>query len=282
MKLFQFRSLFYSRLKPIYPETEIAGIYGLLLEKYMGITRLEAAIKAQDSVEVEVLRQLETALTRLETQEPIQYILEEAYFCGLSLRVSSATLIPRPETEELVAWIIEDYKSVEQPIKAMDIGTGSGCIALALKKEWKESEITAIDISKEALEVAKYNAKSLELSIEFMQLNILDGDLQKENLDFIVSNPPYVCETEKKEMRSNVLDYEPDLALFVADSNPLLFYRRILEVAQKTVKEEGSVYFEINENFALETIELAKRSGWGNTKLKRDIFERDRMLRCRR
>src|SRR5699024_2222809 len=206
----------------------------------------------------------------------------EAYFKGLKLKVTADTLIPRPETEELVDWIIEDYKSVKQPIKAMDIGTGSGCIALALKKEWRESEITAVDISEKALEVAKYNAKSLELSIEFMQMNILDGDLQKENLDFIVSNPPYVREIEKKEMRSNVLDYEPDLALFVANSDPLLFYRNILEVAQKTVKEEGSVYFEINESFALETIELAKRLGWENTRLKKDIFERDRMLRCRR
>lgn len=282
MKLFQFRAFFYEKMSNVYPDYERTGIYSILLEKYLGISRIEAALYAHRTIDELALSQLKKAVKRLEKFEPIQYVIGEAYFKGLRLKVTADTLIPRPETEELVDWIIEDYKSVKQPIKAMDIGTGSGCIALALKKEWKESEITAVDISEKALEVAKYNAKSLELSIEFMQMNILDGDLQKENLDFIVSNPPYVREIEKKEMRSNVLDYEPDLALFVANSDPLLFYRNILEVAQKTVKEEGSVYFEINESFALETIELAKRLGWENTRLKKDIFERDRMLRCRR
>src|SRR5699024_6766260 len=175
----------------VYPDYERTGIYSILLEKYLGISRIEAALHAHRTIDELALSQLKKAVKRLEKFEPIQYVIGEAYFKGLRLKVTADTLIPRPETEELVDWIIEDYKSVKQPIKAMDIGTGSGCIALALKKEWRESEITAVDISEKALEVAKYNAKSLELSIEFMQMNILDGDLQKENLDFIVSNPPY-------------------------------------------------------------------------------------------
>lgn len=282
MKLFQFRTTFYKRLQSHYPDTEIAGMYGLILEKYMGISRVEATLQAQNEINPSVLEKLEVALCRLEKQEPIQYIIEEAYFRGLRFYVNSSTLIPRPETEELVSWIVSDNKESSHILHAVDIGTGSGCIALALKNELQESKITAIDISDKALEVVKRNAENLNLSIETLQLDILNVRLPKKNLDFIVSNPPYVCETEKSDMRSNVLDYEPSLALFVKDSDPLLFYRRILELATESVKENGSVYFEINERFAEETIRLAESLGWRKSVVKKDIFGRDRMMRIKR
>src|SRR5690554_1616449 len=248
----------------------------------MGINRVEAALRAQDTLPDDVLNRLQAALERLMKQEPIQYILGKTNFYGLSLKLSPATLIPRPETEELVTWILSDIGKEKNGIKAVDIGTGSGCIALALKNNLVDAEITAVDVSAEALEMVKLNAKELELPIEVLQLDILKEKLPKENLDFIVSNPPYVCEAEKSEMRPNVLDYEPDLALFVDDTDPLIFYNRILEVAKDVVKEEGSVYFEINERFAEEIITIAKEKGWKNNRVKKDIFGRDRMLRCRR
>lgn len=282
MKLFQFRTTFYKRLQSHYPDTEIAGMYGLILEKYKGISRVEATLQAQNEINPSVLEKLEVALCRLEKQEPIQYIIGEAYFRGLRFYVNSSTLIPRPETEELVSWIVSDNKESSHILHAVDIGTGSGCIALALKNELQESKITAIDISDKALEVVKRNAENLNLSIETLQLDILNVRLPKKNLDFIVSNPPYVCETEKSDMRSNVLDYEPSLALFVKDSDPLLFYRRILELATESVKENGSVYFEINERFAEETIRLADSLGWRKSVVKKDIFGRDRMMRIKR
>jgi len=280
--LIQFRQEFYSQLEAIYPETEIAGIYGLLLEEYMGITRVEAALRAQEVLTGSELNLLQRALERLLKQEPIQYILGKTSFYGLSIKVNSATLIPRPETEELVSWILNDFEKTKNKIKAVDIGTGSGCIALALKKNLTQSEITAIDVSSEALEVVKQNAKELELPLDVLQLDILKNSLPIGDLDFMVSNPPYVCETEKLQMRSNVLEFEPSLALFVDDSDPLIFYRRILQVANKAVKERGSVYFEINERFSEETIKMAKEIGWHTIQVKKDIFGRDRMMRCRR
>lgn len=282
MTLIQFRQEFYSQLEAIYPETEIAGIYGLLLEEYMGITRVEAALRAQEVLTGSELNLLQRALERLLKQEPIQYILGKTSFYGLSIKVNSATLIPRPETEELVSWILNDFEKTKNKIKAVDIGTGSGCIALALKKNLTQSEITAIDVSSEALEVVKQNSKELELPLDVLQLDILKNSLPIGDLDFMVSNPPYVCETEKLQMRSNVLEFEPSLALFVDDSDPLIFYRRILQVANKAVKERGSVYFEINERFSEETIKMAKEIGWHTIQVKKDIFGRDRMMRCRR
>jgi len=282
VKLIEFRQEFYNRLQAIYPKTEIAGMYGILLEDCMGISRVEAALRAHEIIPDSELDQLHRVLDRLSKQEPIQYILGKTSFYGLSLNVSPATLIPRPETEELVSWILSDLDAKTTKVKGVDIGTGSGCIALALKNNLANAEITAVDVSKEALEVVRQNVKELGLPMEVLQLDILKNSLPKEGLDFIVSNPPYVCETEKSEMRANVLDYEPDLALFVEDSNPLIFYDRILDVAKESVKEEGSVYFEINERFAEDIIKLAKEKGWKNNQVKKDIFGRDRMMRCRR
>lgn len=282
VRLIQFRQEFYSRLEAVYPETEIAGIYGLLLEEYVGISRVEAALRAQEVLPDAILNLLRSALERLLNQEPIQYILGKTEFYELSIKVSPATLIPRPETEELVSWILSDFGKEKNKVRGVDIGTGSGCIALALKNNLVQSEITAVDISSEALEIVKQNAKELGLPLDVLQLDILKDSLLVEDLDFIVSNPPYVCETEKLQMRPNVLEYEPDLALFVEDSDPLVFFRRILQVANEVVKEWGSVYFEINERFAEETIIMAKEIGWHTIQVKKDIFGRDRMMRCRR
>lgn len=282
MKLIEFRSTFYNRLQTIYPETEVTGIYALLLKNYLSISRVDAALRAQEVLSQSVLEKLHSALERLLQNEPIQYILEETTFYDLSLRVSPATLIPRPETEELIRWILSDFKTHTETISAVDIGTGSGCIALALKSKLPKLAITAVDISKEALEIVKFNSKNLNLPIEVLQLDVLNDSLPKKALDFIVSNPPYVCETEKSVMRANVLEYEPDLALFVTEADPLIFYRRILQLANVSVKEEGSVYFEINERFAQETILMANELGWRNIEVKKDFLGRDRMIRCRR
>lgn len=282
MKIIEFRQSFYQQMGAIYPETEIAGIYGLLLEFYTGMSRVDAALQADKHLSDKELLSLKAALARLLNQEPIQYVLEEAVFYDLKLRVTPATLIPRPETEELVSWILSDWQHTNQSIRAVDLGTGSGCISLALKNNLATLDITAVDVSLEALEVVAYNAKHLNLPIGLLQLDILEDTLPQKDLQFIVSNPPYVCTSERELMRSNVLEYEPDLALFVEDTDPLVFYRRILELANVSVVQDGFVYFEINERFAKELTAIAKQLGWGKLSLRKDMFGRDRMMKFSR
>jgi release factor glutamine methyltransferase len=226
--------------------------------------------------------------SELKNQRPIQYILGETTFYGLSFLVNENTLIPRPETEELVELIIEstNYELRNTKLKVLDIGTGSGCIAISLAKHLPTSEVYAIDVSEEALVTAKKNAELNKVAIDFISTNILDvvtlsavAGLDKQ-FDIIVSNPPYVRNLEKSEIKPNVLEYEPHLALFVDDIDPLLFYRKIAELAIKNLNPNGKLYFEINQYLGKETIKLLEDFGFRNVELKKDIYGNDRMLRA--
>ena len=214
---------------------------------------------------------------------PIQYILGYTDFYGLRLRVDKRVLIPRPETEELVEWIIKTYKTAEGH-RILDIGTGSGAIALALRKSLPVAEIWAMDVSAEALEVAAENGAALELPVKWIKADITDSSQYRQfpQFDVIVSNPPYVTESDKAEMQANVLDYEPERALFVSDADPLEFYRHILDFAQAHLNPGGSIFMEINERFGNEMRELLAASGYQNIELRHDLRDRMRMVRAQK
>ena len=196
--------------------------------------------------------------------------------------MNSSVLIPRPETEELVQWVINDVNSsaVEKSLKILDIGTGSGCIAIALAKNLPNTKVFALDVSDVALKLAKQNAIANEVELEFIQADILDADFNSIQFDIIVSNPPYVRELEKETMSANVLNHEPHLALFVKDDDALLFYRKITEVANNILKTEGQLYFEINEFLGKSTKQLLNNSNYKNVELKKDVFDKDRMVKA--
>ena len=200
-------------------------------------------------------------------------ILGETEFYGLQFKVNEHTLIPRPETEELVEWILKEEFS-----SALDIGTGSGCIAITLAKN-TNAKITAIDISKEAIDVAKENTKNNKVEIDFMLQDILQAETLSK-VDLIVSNPPYILNSEKQKMESNVLDFEPDLALFISDNNPLLFYKKIGVLAEKSLNCGGKLYFEINEKYGAEILEMLSKIGFVDIALKKDINDKDRMVKA--
>lgn len=218
---------------------------------------------------------------RLKKNEPIQYILGMCEFWGMELTVNRSVLIPRPETEELVDWIISSTKV--SPASILDIGTGSGCIALALKKAFPPSKVTACDISEQALEVARLNGSNLDLDIRWLQADIRDVTPfhSDERFSLIVSNPPYVTETEKKRMNRNVLDFEPHTALFVPDADPLLFYRHIAEFSRERLMPEGSLFLEINEHFEEETVKLLDAAGFSKIEPRKDLQQKPRMIRAK-
>jgi release factor glutamine methyltransferase len=229
-------------------------------------------------------------LAQLQQEKPIQYITGSTWFYGLKFEVNENTLIPRPETEELIEWIIESWKSENQKrINVLDIGTGTGCIPITLKTNLPQANVFAIDVSEMALEVARRNARLNKVEVNFIQANILEvEDLSKiqtsislpTNFDIIVSNPPYVRNLEKQEIKKNVLDYEPHLALFVEDTDALLFYRKIAQLAIKNLSPNGLLFFEINQYLGKETVELLENLGFKNIELKKDIYGNDRMVKC--
>ena len=237
-------------------------------------------------------------LALLQQEKPIQHITGEAWFYGLKFEVNENTLIPRPETEELVEWIIESWKlevgswksENQKRINVLDIGTGTGCIPITLKANLPQANVFAIDVSEMALEVAKRNVELNKVEVNFIQANILEvEDLSKiqtsisqlpTNFDIIVSNPPYVRNLEKQEIKKNVLVYEPHLALFVEDTDALLFYRKIAQLAIENLTPNGLLFFEINQYLGKETVELLENLGFKNIELKKDIYGNDRMVKC--
>jgi release factor glutamine methyltransferase len=226
-------------------------------------------------------RKIEEIVKRLQRFEPIQYILGETEFFGLKLRVDPSVLIPRPETEELVDWVI--CSGMENKPLILDVGTGSGCIALALKKEIKNADVTALDISEKALETAQKNAEMNHLDIRFLQADMMQWKNKDwKRFDLIICNPPYIREKEKEAMFPNVLKYEPGNALFVPDADPLVFYRETALFAWQFLQKRGWLYFEINENLECEMADLMKETGFQNTQIKKDMNGKARMLRCRR
>lgn len=278
MLISEFKNRFFSELKGEYPEEEIGSFFYLLSEAFLELSRLQLALDpSRELFEAEISR-FEEALQRLKIHEPIQHITGETEFFGLKFSVNKNVLIPRPETEELVEWILADLASEEKEINILDIGTGSGCIAISLAKYLPGAQVFAIDISEAALEVAKENAESNGVSLEFRQEDILKLEELPQKFEVIVSNPPYVRELERAEMQKNVLDYEPDSALYVKDQNPLVFYDKITKLAQHSLKTGGFLYFEINQYLGIETEELLKNAGF-ETELRKDIFGNFRMLK---
>lgn len=260
-----------SQLRGFYPEEELRELAYWVIEETTGLTRTQILTECKGT---QIIPNIEIILQKLRAHEPIQYIFGHTEWRGLDLLVTPATLIPRPETAELIDWILESCDR-SKPLHVLDIGTGSGCIAIALKKSAPLWQVIGIDISQDALEIAHENAKRNSVEVEWTQADILSPitDFRFPILDIIVSNPPYICHREKANMDARVLDYEPHSALFVPDDEPLLFYRRI--AAMKSAK---SLYFEINEAYGKEVCEMLKELGYTDIQLKHDIYGKPRMV----
>ena len=266
-------------LAELYPESEVTGFIRILLETICGWNYTAQIINKNEPVRESEFREIKKMVSRLKQFEPIQYIFGETEFMDLKLTVNPSVLIPRPETEELVTWII-DTNRLDAP-QILDIGTGSGCIPLAIKRSIKNAKISAIDISVKALEVAKQNAIRNNLDVSFSAVNILRWENFSWDLfDVIVSNPPYVREIEKQKMHANVLNYEPGEALFVSNEKPLIFYERIAEFSLQYLKEGGKLFFEINEYLGNELCNLLDNKGFVRIELRQDINDKNRMVCC--
>lgn len=279
MNIAEFKRRFNNILTETYPEREVNSFFNILSEAYLGMSRLEVALKPQKELSTAEREKLEEALVRLRANEPIQYITGKTEFFGLPFRVNKSVLIPRPETEELVEWVLNDLQKSEAKAPGiLDIGTGSGCIAIALAKNLPNANITAVDISEDALETAKRNAEDNKVKIDFLKLDILKTEKLPSVYDIIVSNPPYVREQEKKTMHYNVLNHEPTGALYVKDEDPLVFYEKITLLAKGALTVGGQLYFEINQYLGEETKSLLTNN-YFSASLKKDIFGNDRMLK---
>ena len=271
---------FISALSEIYTTEESNHFFTLLAKEYLNLSRVEIALQPDLMINEKKLHLFYNGLEKLKNQEPIQYIIGKTEFYNNLFFVNKSVLIPRPETEELVDWIVKENKNTKKTLNILDIGTGSGCIAISLAKNLP-SAVTAIDVLVKALETAEKNAQLNNVKITLLNKNILENkDLKlSEKQDIIVSNPPYVREQEKEQMQKNVLNYEPHLALFVNNDNPLLFYNAIADFALKNLKPNGKLYFEINEFLGNKTVALLQEKGFKNVVLKKDIFGKDRMVR---
>tara|TARA_R110002073_G_scaffold336257_2_gene531266 strand:- start:4802 stop:5671 length:870 start_codon:yes stop_codon:yes gene_type:complete len=287
MILKSLRTYFKNALLGYYPDTEIESFFNLLSGQILKMKRIDISQNLYAVVSGKKYDKFQNAIDRLKKYEPIQYIVGDTEFYGLLFKVNSSVLIPRPETEELVSWIIDCHseQSEESKLKILDIGTGSGCIAISLAKNLPNAKVYALDISEEALKIAKLNATNNDVDVAFVEadvLNSMDWNLVFKNLkfDIIVSNPPYVRELEKETMSANVLNHEPHLALFVKDNDALLFYRNITDASQEILKSNGQLYFEINENLGERTKELLVNNDFNSIELKKDIFDKDRMIKA--
>lgn len=277
MNLKDYKTQFINALLTIVEEEEAKSFFYIALEELMQMRRVDLVLK-EVILSVEQLAQWQCVLEQLLAEKPIQYVFGKAHFYGLEFSVNEHTLIPRPETEELVEWIIHTIK--QQPLKQwriLDIGTGSGCIPVTLAKNISNAIVTSMDVSEKALEVAKRNANNNGVSVRFLHQNVLNT-VSIEEYDLIVSNPPYVRHLEKVEIQKNVLGYEPHLALFVEDNNPLLFYRKITELADVFLAPDGHLFFEINQYLANETLALFENTRLKTTELRKDMRGNDRMV----
>ena len=262
------------RVGEVYEAREARNIVNELFRHYLNFSAADLVVKADDTVSESQMLLIYKAAKRIAQHEPMQYVLGSAYFFGMDLHVNSSVLIPRPETEELVRWILETIKPNNHSV--LDIGTGSGAIALALKKAQPNWNVCGVDVSKDALQVAQRNSTELQLEVEWKEVDILAENFPEGNWNCIVSNPPYITVSEGNEMRTSVVQHEPHLALFVPENDPLLFYRRILELANQCEKV-NQVFFEIHENYATETFALGESMGWKG-ELKKDLQGKSRML----
>ena len=264
---------FKQQLSRIADEREIISWAYLSIENLFGYNRSDCIINSEKELKLSLAKKIKSIVSDLRANKPLQYILGETEFYGLKFKVNQHTLIPRPETEELVDWILKEEFS-----SALDIGTGSGCIPIVLAKN-TIAQISAIDISENALKVAKQNAKLNGVEVNFIQQDILVASSLKK-VDLIVSNPPYVLECEKQKMKANVLQYEPHLALFVSDKYPLLFYNKIGNLAAESLNCGGKLFFEINERYGTEILKMLSKIGFVDIELKKDINDKDRMVKA--
>jgi release factor glutamine methyltransferase len=276
MRIKDYRTTFVKELTALYDEKEIESFFYIALESILNIKRIDLALQPEMEMNADQLVRWDNLLADLIKQKPIQYILGETCFFGLRFLVNENVLIPRPETEELVALILSYYNSTE--IKILDVGTGSGCIPITIKKNWPEAKLVAIDVSEDALAIATNNAKINETEVVFELKNILETDDLGQEFDFIISNPPYVRKLEQVEMKANVLEYEPHLALFVENEDALLFYRKIAQLGLKNLKANGKLFFEINQYLGNETVALLNQLHYRNVELQKDIYGNDRMI----
>ena len=282
MLIKNYRTQFIKELSSIFDEKEIESFFYIILEAFHELKRVDLVLNPDLELDNLQILQWETVLSQLKEQKPIQYILGETEFFGLPFYVNENTLIPRPETEELVEWILSNNR-INKPtnqFKILDIGTGSGCIAISLAKNLPNAQVYAIDVSEKALATAKKNAELNNVKVIFIEKNILETEDLLDNFDIIVSNPPYVRNLEKQEIHKNVLEYEPHLALFVEDNDALLFYRKITALATKNLSENGQLYFEINQYLGKEMIKLLEKYNSKNIELKKDIYGNDRMIKA--
>jgi release factor glutamine methyltransferase len=284
MILKEFKLFFNEALSAIYPKTEIDSFFFILMEEKLNLQRIDTVLKPDYLITEKNLIDLKTIVKRLQKEEPIQYIIGTTEFYGLPFLVDKNTLIPRPETEELVTWVLDEIKVLTNnkitELSILDIGTGTGCIPISLAKNLTSLNISAIDISPEALLIAKQNAILNKVTIAFIELDILGAKSLPQKYDVIISNPPYVRELEKEEIKNNVLENEPHLALFVADENPLIFYNKIADLAKQQLSKNGMLFFEINQYLGKETVSMLAEKGFKNIQLKKDLFGNDRMIKC--
>lgn len=264
-------------LADIYSAGEVSALTRIIATELLAVSQMAFYMKDDVALTAEQETLLDDAIARLQKHEPIQYILGYSDFCGLRFNVTPATLIPRPETSELVEWIVSEATGNES---ILDIGTGSGCIAISIANKLPQSKVSAWDISPDALAVAKENSKANGCNVAFKQADILAYKPAGEQFDIIVSNPPYIKEVEKELMHSNVLDWEPHTALFVPDNDPLLFYRTIAQKATTMLRPGGKLYFEINRAHGKETVEMLAALGYANIELRKDFADNDRMIRA--
>ena len=261
------------QLSACYEQGEAQAMAFMLLEELCGMTKADVLMGKDDETDEKHASELLNAVKRLMEGEPIQYVIGQTQFCGLTIKVKSGVLIPRPETEELVEIVSKGCST-----SILDIGTGSGCIALALKHRFPQADVMAIDVSTDALKIAQENAVRLGLDINFIHQDILQTTPEARQYDLIVSNPPYVCEREREEMEPHVLNYEPSIALFVPDECPLLFYKAITAYAAKALKEGGMLAFEANRSYAKEVGALMTTAGFCNVDVRKDLFNNERIV----
>ena len=287
---------FVERLKTIYDERESANIADWVFDSIANNKRLDRFTHKEKEFSNSTIQQLNAVLQRLLAHEPVQYILGEAWFYKMKFFVNEHVLIPRPETEELVEWVVEEIRNKKLEIRnkgvsqlitnnstILDIGTGSGCIAVALKKELQNAEVFAVDVSEDALQVAKKNALDQNAVINFIQFDFLNEDVWQTlpTFDVIVSNPPYIPEDEKNKLAKNVTEYEPHLALFVANDDPFIFYKKIASFAAMHLKQNGKFFVEVHEDYSEEVQQIFAKKNF-TTEIKKDMYGRERMIKAYR
>lgn len=288
MRLKDLQDIFHKELDEIYGKEEVNSFFFMLINEFYNVHRIELALQPETSITKGEQEPIFKALDDLKKQIPIQHILGKTEFFGIQLHVNNKVLIPRPETEELVSLVLQNVKNQitnSKTLSILDVGTGSGCIAISLAKNLQNAKVYALDVSPEALKIAIENAKLNNVEVEFIEADILNPetwDLEFKNLKFdaIVSNPPYVRRQEKQEIKNNVLDNEPHLALFVKDDDALQFYKAISQFSRNNLSEKGLLFFEINEYLGNEMIQLLEKDNFNNIELKKDMFGKDRMIKA--